>query len=974
MESRRPLDDLSDATEMGDSRAPSEHPPPAEADAKRGTEGPASTPEASATLATRVRRRSEARERRPARELARGETVGRYVILEKLGAGAMGIVHAAWDPDLDRKVALKLLHGERHGQRLLREAQAMARLSHPNVITVHDVGEVEARVFMAMEFVEGTTLAGWASERPHEVREILEVFVAAGRGLAAAHQGGLIHRDFKPDNVMIGRDGRVRVMDFGLVRAAGEPDATRSQDGESALESWSGDSLSSSSRTDALSSNSVLESRLTQEGSLLGTPAYMAPEQLRGESADARSDQFAFCVALWECLYGMRPFAGDNPLSVLFAITHAELREPTPTRAVPSWVRRVIARGLAADPSARWPDMNRLIAALADDPRVRTRRWVLGIGSLVVAAAAAIGVGVLWPEPPTIQPPCQDVDAPILAVWTPERASALQTTFAASELVYAEDSATRVIASLDRWAEQWSTSRRDACEASEVRREQSTDMLDRRMACLDQRLHGFTALVELFGEADAAVIEKAVEAAESLPRLAPCSDRAWLSATQRPPEDPASAESVEAIERDAARVHAWVEGGKASDARGLAEDIDARARALAWPAAEAEAALALGRVHQELGEFGEARDALERAFFAARRASHDEVAIDAAALLVYVYAVGLGDYVVGGQWLHHGEAEADRLGRAELRAKLESSAGIYWYMQDDMAAAARSFAAELELLQRNGAGPVERGAAHVNYGSVLIRVDARGYADEAIAQSETGLGLLEQAFGPGHPQLGLALGNVAIVYGYLEQHEQAIARLERALAILERAYGPDHPLTALTELNLAINLIAAQGDLTRALALAEAALRVHEATLGSEHSMTAESLRTIAQAQHAAGRPGEAIVALDRAIAIWELPGATKESVISARYLRATCLLELGRTSEAGVELDAIAERYADSPARAEVPKTILRIAERLVGQPGQRERVRELLGLARRGIDRTGDTQLLGILAQLEHAARSGS
>ncbi len=927
--------------------------------------------DAHATLASRVRQRSGGGYARlPARELARGETVGRYVILEKLGAGAMGVVHAAWDPDLDRKVALKLLHGERHGQRLLREAQAMARLSHPNVITVHDVGEVgeaegQARVFMAMEFIDGATLADWAKAQARSIAEILEVFVAAGRGLAAAHRGGLIHRDFKPDNVMIGNAGQVRVMDFGLVRAAGEPDdsATRSSEGAEPERSIE----------DTLSSNSLLESRLTVEGSLLGTPAYMAPEQLRGEAADARSDQFGFCVALWECLFGQRPFAGDNPLSVLFAITHAELREPT-TRPVPSWIRRVIARGLAADPAARWPDMTRLLDALTHDPRVRTRRWALAIGSLALTGAAALGVGLLWPEPERVQPPCQEVAAPMSEFWTPARADALRLRFDASGLVYAEDSATRVIAELDRWSAQWSASRLDACEASELRHEQSSDMLDRRMTCLDQRMHGFTALVELFEGADATVVEKAVEAVEGLPRLTPCSDRTWLSSNSRAPEDPELAAAVVAIEHDAATVHAWADGGKAREIRELALATDARARTLAWPDAEARAALARGRVEQELGEFADSRDSLERAFFTARLANDDEIAVLAAALLIYDYAVGLGEFEIASQWLHHGEIEADRLGRPELRAKIHSSAGIYWYMQDQMDASAQAFAAALALQDRADVGPSERGSGHVNYGSVIIRVDKRRYGQEAIEQSRLGVELLEQALGPSHPNLGLALGNFATVYGTLEAHDEAIVLLERALGILERAYGPEHPITALTELNLATNLtLADRGELPRALELAEASLRVHEATMGPMHSMSAESLRAIARIHHALGQPLEAIAALDRAIAIWEQPGGVvKESAVSARYLRAICLLELDRVAEADAELDQIADRYPDSPARIEATETLSRLAERMLAIPGQASRVGELLAVARQGIRKTGDTRMLAIVGELERAAKS--
>jgi serine/threonine protein kinase len=239
--------------------------------------------------------------------LGRGDRLGRYVIIDLLGSGGMGVVYTAYDPDLDRRVALKLLRpdrgpswGETGRLRLLREAQAIARLSHPNVIAVYDAGSFGDQVFVAMEFIEGGTLRQWLEERP-PWREVLDRFLLAGRGLAAAHAAGLVHRDFKPDNVLLSRDGRVRVMDFGLARPIGEP---------SRMEEW---------RAPA-GSGGNLASPLTQWGEALGTPGYMAPEQLRGEASDARSDQFSFCVSLYEALYGERPFLGDSPREIVDAV------------------------------------------------------------------------------------------------------------------------------------------------------------------------------------------------------------------------------------------------------------------------------------------------------------------------------------------------------------------------------------------------------------------------------------------------------------------------------------------------------------------------------------------------------------------------------------------------------------------------------------------------------------------------------
>ncbi len=289
--------------------------------------------------------------------LQRGATLGRYVLLEKLGAGGMGEVFAAYDPQLDRKVALKLLRGgalsaEEGKARLKREAQAMARLQHPNVIAVHDVGDFGDRVFIAMEYVEGETLADWLrGQRAWD--EVVRIFLQAGSGLAAAHRAGLVHRDFKPDNVLLGADARPRVVDFGLARQS--TSSPSPQSAERAL-------------NEAMSDSS-LAVPLTRDGAVMGTPGYMAPEQIAGLVTDARSDQFSFCVALWEGLFGRRPFSGSTLRQHAQEIEAGRFGPlPSDTR-VPDWVVTVVRRGLAANPADRWPDIDSLLKALR--PRAR---------------------------------------------------------------------------------------------------------------------------------------------------------------------------------------------------------------------------------------------------------------------------------------------------------------------------------------------------------------------------------------------------------------------------------------------------------------------------------------------------------------------------------------------------------------------------------------------------------------------------
>ena len=262
------------------------------------------------------------------------DKIGRFTVLDVLGQGGMGVVYTAFDEELGRKVAIKVLHerGElgrsRRNRRFLREAQAMARLSHPNVVTIYEVGMLEARVYIAMEYVRGVTMKQWMRSKLRPWQEVLSVCCASGEGLSAAHDTGLVHRDFKPDNVLLGRDGRVRVLDFGLARR----EQGESQERESRVESELSQSVSPEIPRD------FLQDEITKEGALVGTPAYMAPEQHLGEAADARSDQFSFCVVMWEALYGQRPFPGATVGRIAERVLDGDLEPPPEGTRVPAWV------------------------------------------------------------------------------------------------------------------------------------------------------------------------------------------------------------------------------------------------------------------------------------------------------------------------------------------------------------------------------------------------------------------------------------------------------------------------------------------------------------------------------------------------------------------------------------------------------------------------------------------------------------
>ncbi|MCY1057476.1 serine/threonine-protein kinase [Nannocystis sp. SCPEA4] len=322
-------------------------------------------------------------------------TIGPYQVLRRLGEGGMGVVYAAYDDKLERKVALKLIRGAAlrrpEGRaRTLREARALARLSHPNVVHVYQVGEVDDEVFVAMEFLTGPTLRAWLAAQSRSWREVLAVFRQAGEGLAAAHRQGVVHRDFKPANVIVGDDGRVRVVDFGLAHFGGEGEATPALPPAGEV-------------TDVL---------LTQTGAVLGTPAYMAAEQFAGARGDAKTDQFSFCAALYEALYGQRPFTGEDVQALASAVTAGQVRAPKTGPEVPAWLHRAVARGLQPDPAARWPAMDALLQALQPATGPRARRMAVALGSALALVAGGLGyVAFRTPLPATSAALHEDVAA-----------------------------------------------------------------------------------------------------------------------------------------------------------------------------------------------------------------------------------------------------------------------------------------------------------------------------------------------------------------------------------------------------------------------------------------------------------------------------------------------------------------------------------------------------------------------------------
>ncbi len=499
--------------------------------------------------------------------LKRGMPLGRYVVLDCIGSGGMGAVYSAYDPELDRRVALKVLRSEGLEQEhLLAEARALAKLSHPNVVAVHDVGALDGRVFIAMELLAGKSLRAWSSE-PRELSQVLDVFIGCGRGLHAAHLAGLVHRDFKPENVRVADDGRARVLDFGLVSVSSEM--------------------------------------------IAGTPAYMAPEQRLG-TFDARSDQYAFCLALHEALYGALP--GSPPK-----------RAPRVPRALAA----ALERGLAAEPSARFDTMEALVQALERLRYAGTRLGAIAAVLVLISIASVAGVVVGRSQTEA----CTGAEKALAGVWNPERAAKLKTAFGD-----ATARADRTVQGLDAWAAAWATSHREACEATRVRGEQTEELMTRRMRCLDVQSGRFAAVVALLEKGGKATVARSGEAVGGLPQLTECSDTRVLLERVAPPQDEALRGRIEATSKklDEAVARRWMY--RFAEGLAYAKEAAAEADAIGWPPLTAEALLQVGLLSTRTGDHSAGVDALWRAVHQAKLAR--DARVEAQVWMELAYTVG----------------------------------------------------------------------------------------------------------------------------------------------------------------------------------------------------------------------------------------------------------------------------------------------------------------------------------------------
>lgn len=833
------------------------------------------------------------------KRLGPGQRVGRYWLLEPVGRGGMGVVYLGYDPELHRKVAVKLLHEEPGGKfieprRLLREAQALAQVSHPNLIHVYDVGTFEGRVFMAMEMVAGRSLSKWFKERPPWQR-VLEVMIAAGRGLVAAHGAGIVHRDLKPGNVILGDDGTVRVLDFGLARVKVDADGDSSRSNSTPVEF-----------PPALTAELADEDEepLTV-GVVVGTPAYMAPEQHTGGLATVKSDQYAFCVTLYEGLYGERPWP-RLPIRALAKLKRrGELRESPTDVNVPSWVRRVVLKGLSPDPDARFDSLDELLTRLTVRDRSSGLRWAAAVG-----AVAAVGTGAWLAGRAEVDAvlPCASAASALDGVWNEDRDQAIAAAFDATRLTYARATWQGLSPVVAGYAASWTQMRTDACRATHVDGSQSGALLDRRMVCLDRRRNELDAILGLYEAPDAEVVVRAADIASGLGSLERCADVEALTASVARPASDADREAVEVAER-------WLAEADALDAAGQHSLAERRARAavaegerMAYAPLVAEAKLMLATSLDNDAKLAEqtAREAIE----IAAAAGADDTLRQAFRRLIFEIGVRQGrprqvdGLVVAARaaWLRSGRDP-------DHDPSLQSDLGLLAAARGEPKRAREHFVRSLAALDAESASQVRRLVVAGNYAAALMQQGAWQEAREALGQARE-LGV--QTYGEGHPfvaDVDLNLGQIEAQTGHADA---ANLRYQAALDVLEASPDQHAERLALAYVTYA-SVAIVEGRPEAAAQRARRALG-HLETTGNEHGpLAAAVFDALGLAASFEGQRAEAIVqhrlAVARATSGF---GAASPNEAVARIHLAESLVMNGNWDEAREHSDAGAAVIAD--------------------------------------------------------------
>jgi eukaryotic-like serine/threonine-protein kinase len=797
------------------------------------------------------------------------DSIGRYTIERVAGAGAMGIVYEAIDPQLGRRVAIKLLRHERGGDadRLLREARAVAQISHPNVIAVYDSGVADGEVFMVMELIRGITLREWLGQRARPWWEIIDVAIRAGRGIAAVHAAGLVHRDIKPDNILVASDGRILLTDFGLVFVETSQSATLAGNVD-----------------------------LTQTGAVVGTPAYLAPEVLDGEPATASADQFSYCVSLWEALAGERPYLGATLAALREAIDNGP--GVLTARGLPRSIAGAIARGLAVSPSARWPSLEALLDELERGLRShRHTRWIAAgaVALCVAGVTGGLAVSALGSSADT--PSCDAGAQELASVWSADIRDRIGAAFARTQVPYAVSTWQALAIVIDDYGKRWVTSYNAACAATHIKHTQSATTLDLRTRCLEQRRGELAATLDVFSAPAAAQIDSAPRSCAALVSPAVCDDVVTLAEVVPMPDALDIRAHVAAAQQTLARAAALYRAGKYQQALELAGGVIAVAERIGYPPLVAEAHVDRANYATALERWDLAKPSLDAALLAAERARDHRTRSDVHLRLAVValhhddqktalVELDRGDAILAGI----GAAVRQRAIFADVRGTALGDMGKLPEAVETLERAARLYAEASGPTSLDVAGPMKK----------LGYIEAqRGDMAVAIKKLERVLAIRIAAQGPDHPEVGITYTDLAFMLRDERRYPEAVKMAEAARANLARTM-PDSPEYWEATRSL-VGIHRRQGDYAAAEKIAREVLAALEQKSPNDQR-TADAIDDLAQTlTHTKGAAAEVLALRKRALDIRFATHAeaTHSSVVMAKLALADATAEVGKFADA---------------------------------------------------------------------------
>jgi tetratricopeptide (TPR) repeat protein len=848
--------------------------------------------------------------------VAPGSLVGRYRIEDMLGAGGMGVVYAAHDPELDRDVALKLLYPmigddgrDEVAQRLRHESTTMARLRHPNVATIHDIGRYRDQLFLVMERVRGTTLRAWVgADRPWQV--VVSTFVLAGKGLGAAHDAGIVHCDFKPDNVLLDADGRPLITDFGLAQVIAGSRAR----------------MGPNKPVHALGSSSMID---VSGAHVFGTPAYMAPERFDAAiAADVQGDVFAFAAALYEVLYGRRPFEGTTVDEMRAAVSRGVPAKP-PVGPVPAWLYRVVARGLDPDRARRYRAMSEMLDALQPPPR--RSRWIVWAGAATAIAAAGVAGWQFTRDDDAAAVTC-NARGELAGIWDAPTRAKLGGAWGTSDT--ATHAWSRVSASLDRYTDAWTAASDAACMSPSP----IPAVAEFKSRCLRTMRVKLRAVVDRLGASDPKAIAMADRTVTSLPSAADCGNDAPVTPV---PVDPFMRTQVEQLRDRLAAADTTSIAGKFDDAALAIDNIDANAKVVGFKPLLAEVQYSRAMNLRGAAAKPEVTTAALRDAAAAAEASGDEVlAVKAWTALAFQAGEVTGDFARGREYIGYAAASIERLGgNPRLELRLDVTRGRIDWHQNKLDDARRWYQHALDLAKDDpvftiealsGLGLVDTAAGNlakayeVERHVLDLRIKMYGEVHPEVARSYTQLGdvtmrlaklqdsydyykkadaTAQRVYGSEHSSVQFTAHNLGGILRDLGRAADAEREFRRAVRIATTALGPDHPYTAKSEQSLGMALFD-QNKFDEAVALLRHAVGVKRKAYGDRELETIGAINDLGIALRGQGNYAESLANLDKALAgFLASEGPTGDDLAQAYVARGRTLMAMHRSREAEASL-----------------------------------------------------------------------